>query len=524
MDQNPQPYHWADYAALQVIKEFPDEEVYTVASGVTPSGMVHVGHFRELITSELVRRSLERLGKKTRFIYSWDSYDAFRKVPSNVPESWKQYLRLPNAQVPDPFGECHESYAEHWMQLAEQTLRVFNFPVEYQRQHKIQTSGEYAEDIRKYLRKRKEIKKILDKFRKEPLPESWFPLTVYSEKTGKDTTKVLSYDEEYTIEYECEETGFRNTIDFRKTPIVKLPWRLDWPMRWAHYGVCYEPGGKDHSTPGGSYDTGKQIVKLVSNRKAPVYTFYNFVGMKGSGGKISSSSGKGATMKDLLEVYTPELVMYLFVGTRPQAEFSISFDTDVIKIYEDYDKLERQYYGIEKVKDEKKLNQYKRIYELCQIKDIQPSIPYQPGFRHLTTIIQIHEGEVEKVIEYFASQLQNDFDKQRLLERARCAKNWLDHHASEEFIFKVRKPGPVDIPQEYKEVLHQVAQKLDEREWDEISLHEELYILIKNANLDIKEFFQAAYKVLIGKDRGPKLASFILTIGKQRAKELLLSC
>jgi len=35
-------------------------------------------------------------------------------------------------------------------------------------------------------------------------------------------------------------------------------------MRWAHEQVDFEPGGKDHSTPGGSFDTGKEIVKLVN--------------------------------------------------------------------------------------------------------------------------------------------------------------------------------------------------------------------------------------------------------------------
>lgn len=514
-----QSFHWADHAADQVIKAFPDEEVYTVASGVTPSGIIHAGHFREVLTSELTRRALEHKGKKTRFIYSWDSHDVFRKVPSNVPEEYSKYLGLSDGSVPDPDG-CHENFAEHFMQIAEKTLSEFNFPIEFQRQHLIQTSGEYADGIRDYLRKRDDIRPILDKFRKEPLPKDWIPLTVYSEKTGKDTTKVLSYDEEYTIEYECLETGFKNKINFKETPIVKLPWRLDWPMRWAHYQVCYEPGGKDHSTPGGSFDTGKEIVKVVSNRKAPVYTFYNFISMKGEGGKISSSVGKGATFQDILDIYTPEIMMHLYVGTRPQAEFSISFDSDVIKNYEDYDKLERIYFGLEEVTDEKKKAMLKRTYELCQVEEIPKTIPYQPAFRHLTTMLQLHEWDVEKTIAYFSDQLIDERSKTRLLQRAKRARNWVENHAPDEFVFKIRSLGKVELDDSIKQVLIQVANKLEEKEWDEIDLHEEMYVLLKRANIDIKSFFTGAYQVLIGKEKGPKLAAFILTIGRLRVAEL----
>ena len=39
--------HWADHSAQRVIETFPNEKVYTVASGITPSGIVHVGHFEK---------------------------------------------------------------------------------------------------------------------------------------------------------------------------------------------------------------------------------------------------------------------------------------------------------------------------------------------------------------------------------------------------------------------------------------------------------------------------------------------
>ena len=89
--------HWADIYADRIIREKGDKEVYTCASGITPSGTVHIGNFREIISVELVVRALRARGKNVRFIYSWDDYDVFRKVPKNMPEQEK--LNIITAEI-----------------------------------------------------------------------------------------------------------------------------------------------------------------------------------------------------------------------------------------------------------------------------------------------------------------------------------------------------------------------------------------------------------------------------------------
>ena len=56
----------------------------------------------EVITVELVVRALRQSGHKVRFIYSWDEYDVFRKVPQNMPEQelLATFLRQPITLVP----------------------------------------------------------------------------------------------------------------------------------------------------------------------------------------------------------------------------------------------------------------------------------------------------------------------------------------------------------------------------------------------------------------------------------------
>ena len=38
--------HWADQQAARIIKEKGERDSYTCASGITPSGTVHIGNFR----------------------------------------------------------------------------------------------------------------------------------------------------------------------------------------------------------------------------------------------------------------------------------------------------------------------------------------------------------------------------------------------------------------------------------------------------------------------------------------------
>ncbi len=515
-------YHWSDVAANRVIAEKGDKPFYTVAAGITPSGTVHIGNFREIITVDLVKRALEKRGKKVRFIYSWDDYDVFRKVPKNMPKQdvLQTFLRFPIVDTPDTFG-CHESYARHHEAEVEEVIPRVGIAPEFLYQAKKYRAGIYNEQIKVALEQNEQIKSCLNEYREEEVDEQWLPISLFCEKCKKDMITDLKWLGGYVLKYRCE-CGKVDEFDFRKKPLVKLKWRIDWPMRWNFEQVDFEPGGKDHSTVGGSYDTGKKIVKAVWNFEAPTYIMYDFISTKGGAGKMSSSSGEIITLKDVLEVYEPEIARYLFAGTRPNKEFSISFDADVIKIYEDFDKCERIYYGLEKVNEKEAVKQ-RVAYELSYIGKIPKTIPYQPGFRHLTTLLQIHNLDVEKAVRYFESEIKHEHDKKRLHTRALCAKNWLQKYAPDEFRFSVQEKAQVTLASEQQAILHTLAQKLRERNWTDVELHEEIYILCKNANVQVKDFFTLAYKVLIHKEKGPRLASFILAIGKEKVAKLFQS-
>ncbi len=515
-------YHWTDFTAEKVIREKGDKGSYTVASGITPSGVVHIGNFREIMTVELVKRALEKRGKKVRFIYSWDDYDVFRKVPKGMPqqEMLQGQLRRPIVDVPDPHGK-EESYARYHEKQIEEAVKLVGIDPEFIYQSKRYRSRDYAKEMKFALDHAAEIREILNQFRENPLDDSWLPIGIFSKKFGTDVVSNVRYDGEWSVSYDLED-GTTETVDLRKDGNVKLKWRVDWPMRWNFEQVDYEPGGKDHSTAGGSFDTGKQIIQKLWKRDAPTYIMYDFVRIKGQGGKISSSKGNVVTLYDVLEVYEPEIVRYLFAGTRPNREFAISFDVDVIAMYEDFDRCERVYFGVENGKiSDKDREKLKVAYELSAVGEVPKEMPYQPSFRHLTTILQINALDVDKTVGYYEKELKNDFDRKRLRTRATCAANWLKKYAPKDFTFSVQEECSVELSDSEMKLFSEIASKLVEKEWTDTALHEEMYILAKNNGVPVKDFFRQAYRILVGKEKGPRLASFILEIGRERVAGLL---
>ncbi len=524
-DNRPKSTHWADINADKIIREKGKKDHYTCASGITPSGTVHIGNFREIISVDLVVRALRDKGENARFIYSWDDYDVFRKVPKNMPkpEILETFLRKPITLVPDVIGES-ESYAQANEKTLEKLLPIVGVKPDYIYQAAKYRKSEYADGIKKALENRDLIRSQLNESRTKPLADEWYPVSVFCEKCDKDTTIVTGWDGDYGVKYECESCGNKETVDLRKTPSVKLPWRIDWPMRWAYEGVDFEPAGKDHHSEGGSFDTAKKTSLEVYGHEPPVTFQYDFISIKGRGGKISSSSGEVVSLEDVLEVYTPEVTRYMFAGTRPNTEFAISFDLDVIKIYEDYDKCERSYFNKpDSPKALKKWEKQARIYELSQVDSAPEVLPYQIQIRMLATLLQIYSGDFNRVLSYLGDVKEEQIE--RLKAKALCAWNWVKTFAPEDFKFSLKDESEALIEvsevegKALKLLSEKVKQHMDSCDEKEFSTH--LYDVARELDIETSDFFPVVYKALVGKEKGPRLISFLYIIGKEKLLSLL---
>lgn len=523
----PKSPHWADQTATRIIGVCGERDQYTVASGITPSGRVHIGNFREVITVDLVARALKSLGKNVRFVYSWDDFDTFRKVPANLPqqEMLQEQLRRPISRIPDPFGK-YKTYAEHNIKVFEEELSHLGIFPEYLYQHQRYGDGIYADGIRKALENKDKIKKILDEFRSAPLPDDWLPTAIYCEQCQRDEMDYQRYPGGWDYSYKCSSCAHEATIDIRQASNLKLNWRTDWPMRWDFEKVDFEPGGKDHSSEGGSFDTGKKIVKELWDRAAPQYLQYDFVAIKGGSGKMSSSSGELITLSETMKVYDPQLIRWIFANQRPNHDFSLAFDQDVIKTYDEFDRAEQAALGPAPEKPGK-WPMIRRAYELSCVGDIPESAPYRAPFRELCNRLQIFDGDSEKTLErYYSDHVKTPADRDAFMMRCRCAMNWLLEYAPEEFCYRINKdPIDISLSQEQETAMSALVgmiKGVDLATIDPKDLNQKLYDdVIKATGVESKEFFQAVYQKLINRDRGPRLPNFMKEIGQDRLLNLL---
>jgi lysyl-tRNA synthetase, class I len=244
--------------------------------------------------------------------------------------------------------------------------------------------------------------------------------------------------------------------------------------------------------------TGKEIAKKIYDYEAPMYVMYDFVSVKGMAGKISSSKGNALTLDEVEEVYEPEILRYLFVGTRPSKGFEISFDNDVIKIYDDYDELERKYYSGEADEQEKK------IYEFSRLK-VGKKKPEKISFRHLVTLVQT--GKTKNL---------NGANK----IRAEKVANWIEKYAGDDMRFKIQDDIEISLTENEKKALKILREKLKERNYNEDELLNEFYGIVQQVGIQPKDFFGAAYGAIIGKTKGPRLAALILA-AKEKIIKLL---
>lgn len=489
-------FFWADALADKIIKERPNKNVYVCASGITPSGKVHIGNFREVITTEMVVRALRDKGKDVKFIYSWDDFDRFRKVPKGVNPEYEKYIGMPVSDVPSPY-DSNKTYAEYFEDVFEESLKNLGIEPHFIYQHKMNKKCSYAELIKVSIDNKDKIVSILNKYRKEPLNKNWMPFVIYCDKCKKDLTKIIDVNG-YEISYECE-CGFSETFDIRKKGIVSLRWRVDWPLRWKYEGVDFEPGGIDHSVFGGSFTTSKEISKEVFNHEPPIYQFYEWIGIKG-GEEFASSSGNALSVEEVEEIYEPEILRYLFVGTKPKSKFQISFDNDVIKIYEDFDRLEEKYYNNTANPQEKRMYEMSNIY-------YNKGKPKRIGFRHLVTLVQLNRLK--------------DLEESELI-RAQKVKNWLEKYAQGDMKFIVQDKIEEVFDIKEKKALLELKNILEKRQFlNELELFSEFQDICKRIELDVSLFFQAAYRAIIRKNKGPKLAGLILLIGQERIINLL---
>jgi lysyl-tRNA synthetase class 1 len=142
----------------------------TCASGISPSGPVHLGNLRELMVPHLVADEVRRSGVPCRHILSWDDYDRLRRVPAGFPEEFAEHVGRPLTAVPDPCGS-HPNWAEHFKEPLRDALDRLGVQVTEISQTEMYTSGAYTASIITAMRRRADIDAVLGRYRTKKAAE-----------------------------------------------------------------------------------------------------------------------------------------------------------------------------------------------------------------------------------------------------------------------------------------------------------------------------------------------------------------
>ena len=65
---------------------------------------------------------------------------------------------------------------------------------------------------------------------------------------------------------------------------------------------------------------------------------YEFIGIKGSTGKMSGSTGLNLTPDTLLKIYQPEIILWLYAKSEPNKAFDFCFDDGILRQYFEFDR------------------------------------------------------------------------------------------------------------------------------------------------------------------------------------------
>jgi len=519
----------------------------TCASGISPSGPVHLGNLRELMVPHLVADQVRRNGAHgtadCRHILSWDDYDRFRRVPAGFDESFAEHVGRPLTAVPDPCGE-HGNWAEHFKEPLRAALAELGVRVTEISQTQMYTSGAYTGQIITAMRRRSDIETVLVRYQTKRAADpdddepraaaAYYPFRPYCAACGRDDTTVTAFDDDTTeISYTCACGAAIGPLPIAEVA-GKLVWKVDWPMRWAYEQVTFEPAGVDHSSPGSSFTVGGELVREIFGGEMPLHFAYSFVGTSGSA-KMSGSRGGAPTPADALEIFEAPLLRWLYARRRPEQAITLAFDAEVGRVYDEWDKLTRQVADGEA----DPLRQAVWARSAGTADGLLPATPRPLPFRTLASVADITAGDQVQILRIVRDLTIGDpvTSLAQVRPRLDCAQAWVTGYLTPQERTQVRaEPDAATLAAlsgEERDAVKLLTEGMT-ADWSLEGLTTLLYGIPKlqrGMTIDAKPtdeikkaqraWFILLYQLLIGKDTGPRLPTLLLAVGQDRIRSLL---
>lgn len=504
--------YWLDQVAEQIIAERGSSDNIMVSSGHSPSGMYHIGTVRELMTASAVAWAINQQGHKSTHMDFVDDFDAFRKLPANVPAEFEQYIGQPLYLTPDPEGDCHKNYADHLYLPFLEVLNKVGVEPKVIRAHEVYLSGAFTPYIEAALDNVDKIRSIIKEHGGgRELPRDWAPVQMLSDNNNLREWKFTGWDKDRKVVLYEDTEGNAGELDYTNGR-VKLDWRLDWPARWHMYNVNVEPFGRDHATKGGSYDTGKELVSQIYGGVAPYPVPYEFINSVGETKKMSKSAGNVVTLADALDVMPAEILRYFIIRNKPSKTLIFDSGVGLYTLIDEYSKVEE---AVAKGQD----HEFAHAYAAANSLGADRTIARIP-FNHLVSVYQTAQGDEDQILTLLARTGYEKVvaDQQDvLLREITYVKNWLDKYAPDSVKFKVQEELPeVELDEGQKSFVAILADSLEKvGELDGPEMHQVIYAAKEEAGIKPGEAFCALYRLILGKDSGPKAGYFLSSLDRE---------
>lgn len=508
--------HWSQLLAKQIRQIIPSGKI-TIATGITPSGPIHLGNMREVLTGDAIYKALLKLEVEAELIYIADTFDPLRKIYPFLPKNYEQYVGMPLYNIPDPEG-CHNSYSDHFLEPFLRSLETLGIKTKVLLAHQMYKNGMFNDIIAKVLAGRSRIAAIIKEVSGRDLPEDWYPFHIECDNCKKISgTKIDCVNlEKRMVGYTCKLCGTSKEISFENGG-GKLSWRVDWPARWKALNISVEPFGKDHAASGGSYETGSRISKEIFSYNPPIPQIYEWIYLKDVGA-MSSSTGLGISIQELLEIASPETIRYLVLRSKPEKHIEFEPGNGFLQLSEDYKALENSYF------DRTADNWNKAIYELSQTDSTPEKKPLRLPIDHLAIVLQTVGENTIKIREVLnrSGYTMSEISDEILNNSIQKTKTWLNEYAPKSLII----PSPFKIEPDYdrldtgqKEFLAKLGDNLQKAQWNAEEIHKLIYETSVSINLPAKKAFMSVYIALLNEAKGPRAGWFISSLPRNMVIE-----
>lgn len=499
--------YWLD-AVLDQVQARTTGDV-TICSGITPSGPYHVGHGREILTAEAIRRGLIERGQQAHHIHNVDDFDALRKRYPYLPEKYEQEAGKPVYLIPAPDGTS-ASYADQYFSEYAAAADKLGIPMEIWRSHEEYQKGVFADVIHTALERRNDIARILADISGREVADDWQPIQILDAQTQSlRTATFLSYDMESRLVHYTSQDGTEQVAD-PKLGQIKLDWRVDWPARWHMLGVVVEGFGKEHATKGGSYDTGAAIQREIFGTEPPIPVPFNPINLKGDNQKMSSSLGNLVSIGDALKIIPPDVLRYFVFKSLPQKVLEFDPGVGMYNLVDEFAATENAVQAGENA-------DFAAAWKVSVLDPNQATVSRVP-FSHLVTIYQTARRDVPAALELLKRTHPDAVSSEAdVLEREfGYIGRWLDStYAPDSVKFSIQESFEaldLDCTPEQVSYLKRLEEILASSDWDGDSLQAAIFETAKALEFGPRDAFKLLYQLFIAQDAGPKLGPFLATL------------